>query len=162
MVEPVTLTTIPTSVKAVVVHHSRVLLRKTRFEGEDCYYLPGGAQFLGETTGEALWRFVYGQTGVDIFPGRLLWLREYRGADGADDEHPVLEPGPHRIEMIFQCRAEGHVAGPHDEVAQTAEWVELEEVRTINLQPPTLRPLIAGFAFTDPAIGYLGDLAPHR
>ncbi|WP_394426274.1 NUDIX domain-containing protein [Streptomyces sp. SGAir0957] len=150
---------IPSSVKAVVLHDSHVLLLQTSFKGEDCYVLPGGAQRHGEDTSRALSRHVYFQTGLGIFARRFLWLREYIGPEEAG---PVIESGTHSIEMIFRCSVDAPPVGllddPIDYAAGIPEWVELQRVPEINLLPRSLRNPIATLASAEPATGYLGDV----
>ncbi|WP_432034277.1 NUDIX domain-containing protein [Streptomyces antibioticus] len=79
----------------------RPLLQRARCEGQDCCFLPGGGRHPGETLGSTVRREVHEETGLDVTPQRLLWLREYVGSrhGGAPEDH--------RVEAIFPCRPEG-------------------------------------------------------
>ncbi|MEU4949848.1 NUDIX domain-containing protein [Streptomyces lavendulae] len=156
MADPVT-AAIRNAAKAVVLHDGRVLLQRAHWEGQDCYFLPGGGQEPGEALDATVRREVHEETGQDVTPERLLWLREYIGAnhDGAPEDH--------RVEAIFLCRPEGTLdpLGGHaeDDVQTGLEWVELEKVTGLNLLPQGLRPLIADLAHAELPTRYIGDLA---
>ncbi|MFI5857454.1 NUDIX domain-containing protein [Streptomyces parvulus] len=156
MAEPV-IATVRNAAKAVVLHDGRVLLQRAHWEGQDCYFLPGGGQEPGEALGATVRREVLEETGLDVTPERLLWLREYIGANHGG------APEDHRVEAIFLCHPEGDPdkLGGHaeDDVQTGLEWVELEKVPGLNLLPHGLRPLIADLAQGDSPTRYLGDLA---
>ena len=157
--EPVT-PTIRTSAKAVVVYDGRVLLQRANWDGQDCYFLPGGGQHPGEALDDAARREVHEETGLTVVVDRMLWLREYIGAN---HEHAASEAGTHRIEAIFHCTPEGDPdqLGGHaeDEVQVGLEWVKLEDVPGLNLLPYALRQPIAALANSAPPSAYLGDVA---
>ncbi|MFD8258640.1 NUDIX domain-containing protein [Streptomyces griseoluteus] len=156
MAETVT-ASVRNAAKAVVLHGGRVLLQRAHWEGEDCYFLPGGRQHPGEALGATVRREVHEETGLAVRPERLLWLREYIGAHhgGALEDH--------RVEAIFLCRPEGDPAqlgGHAEDDAQTGlEWVELENVSGLNLLPQGLRGPIADLVHGEPPTSYVGDLA---
>ncbi|MFH8407629.1 NUDIX domain-containing protein [Streptomyces sp. NPDC018019] len=156
MAEPVT-ATVRNAAKAVILHDGRVLLQRARWEGQDCYFLPGGGQHPGEDLDATVRREVREETGLDVTPERLLWLREYIGArhGGAPEDH--------RVEAIFLCRPEGNpdTLGGHaeDDVQTGLDWVELEKVPALNLLPHGLRTPIADLAHGESPARYLGDLA---
>ncbi|WP_411098810.1 NUDIX domain-containing protein [Streptomyces sp. x-45] len=156
MTEPVT-TIIRNAAKAVVLHDGRVLLQRARWDGHDCFFLPGGGQHPGETLGATVRREVLEETGLDVTPMHLLWLREYIGANhgGATEDH--------RVEAIFLCRPQGDPdkLGGHaeDDVQTGLEWVELEKVPGLNLLPHGLRTLIANLTHGEFTARYLGDIA---
>ncbi|MFG2800557.1 NUDIX domain-containing protein [Streptomyces pseudovenezuelae] len=156
MTEPV-IATVRNAAKAVVLHDGRVLLQRARWDGQDCYFLPGGGQHPGEALGATVRREVHEETGLDVTPERLLWLREYIGA------HHGGAPEDHRVEAIFLCRPENvpdQLGGQDEDDAQTGlEWVELEKVPGLNLLPQTLRGPIADLAHGAPPTRYLGDIA---
>lgn len=159
MAETVT-PTIRNSAKAVVLHAGRVLLQRAHWEGQDCYFLPGGGQVPGEPLEETARREVHEETGVFVRVVRLLWVREYIGAN---HENADTEAGTHRVEVIFQCVPEGEpgsLGGHAEDGVQTGlEWVELEKAPGLNLLPHALRQPIAALSQTEPEGGYLGDVA---
>ena len=62
-----------------VVADGRLLVTRNRTPadpGGDWYILPGGGQHLGETLEATLVREVREETGVEVIPGPLLWIRE--------------------------------------------------------------------------------------
>ncbi|MFF8994058.1 NUDIX domain-containing protein [Streptomyces sp. NPDC014983] len=149
--------TIRNAAKAVVLNDGRVLLQRAHWEGRCCYFLPGGGQHPGEALGATVRREVHEETGLDVTPERLLWLREYIGANHGG---PLED---HRVEAIFLCRPEGdpHKLGGHaeDDVQTGLEWVELEKVPGLNLLPQGLRTLIANLPHGGYPDRYLGDIA---
>ena len=159
MAEPVT-PTIRISAKAVVVHDGRVLLQRANWEGQECYFLPGGGQNPGEPLDATARREVHEETGLTVTVVRMLWVREYIGAN---HDHADTEAGTHRVEVIFLCTPEGEpgqLGGHSEDDLQTGlEWVELEKVPGLNLLPHALRQPIAALAGGEPAAAYLGDVA---
>lgn len=151
--------TIRTSAKAVVTHGGRVLLQRATWEGMDCYFLPGGGQHPGEPLDATVRREVHEETGLTVQVVRMLWLREYIGAN---HEHADTEADTHRIEAIFHCTQEemsDQLSGHAEDDLQTGlEWVELDKVPGLNLLPHALRQPIAALA-GNPPTGYLGDVA---
>lgn len=159
MAETVT-PTIRNSAKAVVLHAGRVLLQHANWEGNDCFFLPGGGQTPGEALEATARREVHEETGLLVRVVRLLWVREYIGAN---HENADTEAATHRVEMIFQCEPEdepGPLGGHAEDDLQTGlEWVELEKVPGLNLLPHALRHPIAALAQAEPEPGYLGDVS---
>ncbi|MEW2581328.1 NUDIX domain-containing protein [Streptomyces syringium] len=159
MNEPIT-PVIRTSAKAVVIHDGRVLLQRAAWEGQDCYFLPGGGQNPGEPLDETVRREVHEETGLTVRVDRMLWLREYIGAH---HQNAATEAGTHRIETIFACTptSDPHQLGGHhqDDLQTGLEWVPLDKVTTLNLLPHALRQPIAALASTTPPADYLGDVA---
>ncbi|WP_051722382.1 NUDIX domain-containing protein [Streptomyces albus] len=152
---------IRTSAKAVVLHDRHVLLIRAVWEGQGCYFLPGGGQNPGENLADAARREVYEETGLAVTSDRLLWVREYIGAN---HEHAATEAATHRIETVFLCTPTGdpHDLGGHeaDDVQTGLEWVPLERVPSVNLLPHALRAPIAALARSgEIPTGYLGDVA---
>ncbi|WP_328731900.1 NUDIX domain-containing protein [Streptomyces caniferus] len=160
MTEPVT-PEIRTSAKAVVLHDDHVLLMRANWDDQECYFLPGGGQHPGESLSDAVRREVDEETGLTVTVNRLLWLREYIGAN---HDHPVSEASTHRIEAIFRCTptSDPHELGGHaqDDVQTGLEWVPLGKVSDINLLPHAIRQPISTLAKASPTPdSYLGDVA---
>ncbi|WP_157880142.1 NUDIX domain-containing protein [Streptomyces natalensis] len=124
-------------------------------------FLPGGGQHPGENLSHAVRREVDEETGLTVTVDRLLWLREYIGAN---HDHPVQEAKTHRIEAIFLCTptSDPHQLGGHnqDDVQTGLEWVPLHKVPDLNLLPHTIRQPVADLSKTPTAPdAYLGDVA---
>ncbi|MEU7178319.1 MULTISPECIES: NUDIX domain-containing protein [Streptomyces] len=152
---------IRTSAKAVILHDGHVLLIRAVWDDQECYFLPGGGQQPGENLGDAVRREVDEETGLTVTVERLLWLREYIGAN---HDHPVQEANTHRIEAIFLCvpTSDQHQLGGHaqDEVQTGLEWVPLGKVPTFNLLPQAIRQPVASLSEALKATdSYLGDVA---
>ncbi|WP_327225154.1 NUDIX domain-containing protein [Streptomyces platensis] len=152
---------IRTSAKAVVLHDDQILLMRAVWEDQECYFLPGGGQHPGESLGAAVAREVDEETGLTVTVERLLWLREYIGAN---HDHPESEANTHRIEAIFLCTPAsdpGQLGGhAQDEVQTGLEWVPLGKVPALNLLPQAIRQLIASLGEApQPLDSYLGDVA---
>ena len=101
------------------------------------------------------------ETGLTVTVERLLWLREYIGAN---HDHPESEADTHRIEAIFLCTPTsdpGQLGGhAQDEVQTGLEWVPLGKVPALNLLPQAIRQPIASLTGGAQAPRhYLGDVA---
>jgi ADP-ribose pyrophosphatase YjhB (NUDIX family) len=152
---------IRTSAKAVVLHDDHVLLMRAKWDDQECYFLPGGGQHPGENLSDAVRREVDEETGLTVSVDRLLWLREYIGAN---HDHPVQEAKTHRIETIFLCTAtsDPHQLGGHaqDDVQTGLEWVPLHKIESLNLLPHAIRQPIAALTKPLPTPdAYLGDVS---
>lgn len=148
---------IRTAAKAVVLHDGHVLLQRATWDGQECYFLPGGGQQPGESLDATVVREVHEETGLAVRIERMLWLREYIGA------HHDGDPADHRIETVFACTPTSdpeHLGGhAHDDLQTGLEWVPLENVPALNLLPHALREPIAALATATPEPRYLGDVA---
>ncbi|MFR9722012.1 NUDIX domain-containing protein [Streptomyces sp. MS19] len=148
---------IRTAAKAVVLHDGRILLQRATWDGQECYFLPGGGQQPGESFAATVVREVHEETGLAVRVEQMLWLREYIGA------HHDGDPADHRVEAIFACTPTsdpGQLGGhAHDDLQTGLEWVPQEKVPALNLLPHALREPIAALATATPEARYLGDIA---
>jgi 8-oxo-dGTP diphosphatase len=146
------------SAKAVVVAGGRVLLLRHRDRQGDWFSLPGGGQRHGETLTEALVRECLEETGLEVRPGRLLFVRDYiaRHHEFADEDGDA-----HQVELMFECELATskppRLGEQPDDMQTGAEWVSLEALAGIRMYPRTVARLLeAGVPEGGPA--YLGDV----
>jgi ADP-ribose pyrophosphatase YjhB (NUDIX family) len=133
------------TVKAIILDNGKVLLNRCYDEPNGSYYsLPGGGQEKYETLFDALKRECREETGYTVEPLRFAALMEE-----ICDSTFIRETYPeyaHKMLHIFVCRlASREVQKPTEtDSSQIAcEWVDLEEVKNINLLP---KAVIAHFA----------------
>lgn len=149
------------SAKAVVVHQGRLLTTRNRTPGDfgpDWHIFPGGGQRPGETLEVTLVREVREETGIEVRPGRLLWVRELIVALRED---PPFDPADHAIEFMFAADFVADHGDAHevDRYQQAVEWVSPEAIPGLRFYPATVVPaLLAHLAGTAPDSIYLGDV----
>lgn len=149
------------SAKAVVVRDGRVLLTRNRTPGDhrpDWHILPGGGQHPGETLDLTLVREVREETGIEIVPGRLLWVRELIAA--LRPEFP-FDPADHAIEFMFQAEfvADHGDAHEEDRYQQEVVWATPDDLRSVRFYPGAVRPaLLDLMGGGSPGPMYFGDV----
>lgn len=149
------------SAKAVVVHEGRVLVTRNRTPGDhrpDWHIFPGGGQHPGETLDRALVREVREETGIEVEPGRLLWVRELIAA--LRPEFP-FDPADHAIEFMFEAHfvADHGDAHEEDEYQQEAVWVTPDELASLRFYPSTVLPALTEFVGGGSSdLMYFGDV----
>jgi len=125
------------SAKAVVVVDDRLLVTRNRTPGDsapDWYIFPGGGQEPGETLHTAMVREVREETGIEVRPGELLWVRELNVVPQADWP---FDPRDQPLEFMFEAEFV-HDHGDADEVDQhqiAVEWVALGEMADLRFYP---------------------------
>lgn len=149
--------------RAVVVHDQRILVTRNRTSGDtrpDWYVLPGGGQHPGETLTATLVREVREETGVEVRPGALLWLREL--IPGVRGDAPLgLDPDEHLLECVFDAEfvvdhGDAHEADPYQ---QGIAWVTPDYLSRIRFYPSALVPaLLSHLSGTPAGAVYLGDV----
>lgn len=148
------------SAKAVVVRDGHVLLTRNRTPGDrrpDWHIFPGGGQHPGETLDLTLVREVREETGIEIRPGRLLWVRELIAA--LRPEFP-FDPADHAIEFMFEAEFVADHGDAHeaDQYQEAVEWVPLDRLEEIRFYPAAVIPgLLAHVRGDSPGPMYLGD-----
>jgi len=146
------------SVKAIVIADGRILLTKHRDSQGVWYCLPGGGQEHGETVGAALVRECLEETGLQVLPGLLLFVRDYIAEH---HEFADEDPGAHQIELMFRCELADATVEPvvsePDAMQVGVEWVELSRLSECRLYPKALVGLLADELPTGGAV-YLGDV----
>jgi len=143
-------------VSAVITEGDKLLLVHQHRRGRSYWTLPGGGLKEFERVDEALVREVREETGLEIRPGKILFVA---------DAIPSLDAATERVlNLIFR----GHVVGgallngpgdQMDEQKDAAEFVRLADIASLNLLPPIADDL-AGAALEgfDGEARYLGDL----
>jgi len=89
--------------------------------------LPGGRLNSGESYIEGLNREIMEETGLEVIPGKPVYIGEWR---------PTIKGLPHQIIAIFtQCTyisGEVHLSEEHD----SYKWVDLLTMKDITFMPP--------------------------
>ncbi len=149
------------SAKAVVVRDGLLLTTRNRTPGDDradWYILPGGGQIPGETLDFALVREVREETGIEIVPGPLLWVRELIVALRKDWP---FDPADHALEFMFRAEFVADHGDPSevDLYQQAVEWVSPEDLPSLRFYPATAVPALVSHLKGGPTGPvYLGDV----
>ncbi len=145
------------SIKAIIIRDNRLLTIKCEDEMGTFYLLPGGGQEKYELMPDALKRECIEEVGVDVEPGRLMFIREY-----LSDNHEFAEYDNHvhQIEFMFETTIIGDAEptmGEHGDPYQVGiEWLELDNLMDYRLYPQTLRDKLMNSKYDGPI--YLGDI----
>ena len=145
------------SAKALVISGGRILLMKARDQRGDYYLLPGGGQKNGESLTEALKRECLEETGAEVIPGELRYVRDYISDN---HEFAASDPGFHQVELMFRCRFRRQRKNARlvpDNRQTGSEWVPLDTLSTLRIYPSVLKTLISGSGKLNGPI-YLGDV----
>jgi ADP-ribose pyrophosphatase YjhB (NUDIX family) len=87
-------------VTGVVIEGDRILLLDQDTDNGRGWSLPGGKVEEGETIRDALVREMREETGLDVEPGRLLYVCDHLPSDGT-----------HVVHLTFEARRTGGTAG---------------------------------------------------
>ena len=147
------------SAKALIYHHSRLLLNSHLDSAGNLYYdLPGGGQHPYETMEEAVVREVLEETGLTVEPVRFAALAEEIFTD--PDMRARWPEYCHRCLHIFQVKLLSEAAREKSEmdIQQTGSaWFTPEEAEGLPLVPLQLRGRVRE-VLEAPAPVYLGSL----
>jgi ADP-ribose pyrophosphatase YjhB (NUDIX family) len=148
--------------KAVVVVDGAILLTRNRTPGHpgpDWHILPGGGQQPGETLDAALVREVREETGIEVLPGALLWVREVIIAGRA--RAIPGNPAEHALEFMFAADLVADHGDPSEEDAYqvAVEWVPIADLPGLRFYPAAVVPHVMSHARGGPSGPvYLGDV----
>lgn len=123
--------------RGVIVDEDRVLLAVTQTTGA-AFQCPGGEPLLGEAITAAVARHTREQTGYEVDPGEVLWVRETRAAD---DRPSNGRSKDHVVEFFYGCTPRGAlVAAPHVGGSRQVggEWVVRDRLAELNFLPRSL------------------------
>lgn len=138
------------SIKAIVIQGNRILTVKMRSpEGKEYYTLPGGKQRPDELMIDALKREVREETGYNVEPKSLLFIRE-----GFSEEH-------HRIEFMFVCDINGDIEEDklkYDDNQIGTKWLFIDNIRHEELYPVEMRNIIKQYYLGKHNEIYLGKM----
>ena len=144
--------TINNSIKAIIIDKTRLLTVHMRnSEGKEYYTLPGGKQEPNELMLDALKREVKEETGYDIEPKSLLFIRE-----GFNEENES-----HRIEFMFICETIGEAderSLEYDVNQVGTKWISIDNITHEELYPAEMRNIIKRHFLGKPNEIYLGEM----
>lgn len=147
------------SAKAVIIEDDLILLTLNQDKKGLFYLLPGGGQRHGESLGDALVRECLEETGLHIFVGQLLLVRDYISSH---HEFAKDDVGTHQVEFMFRCQVsqgEARVGNVPDKWQTGVEWVPVEELNDIRLYPAAIIEPLKNIAGGRPTgLCYLGDV----
>jgi ADP-ribose pyrophosphatase YjhB (NUDIX family) len=109
-------------VTGVVIEDDRILLLDQDTDGGRSWSLPGGRVEEGESLAGALVREMREETGLEVEPGRLLYVCDYLPGDGV-----------HIIHVTFEAQRTGGVFGAVISGADTHPIRGVEFVRLAKL-----------------------------
>lgn len=123
----------------VVVEHGRILLLNQDTDSGRSWSLPGGKVAEGETLASALVREMREETGLDVEPGRLLYVCDHLPGNGT-----------HVVHMTFEARRTGGtvgdiVAGADTTPIRGVEFVRFSELPALGFSDRFTELAIAGF-----------------
>ena len=138
------------SIKAIIIRGTKLLVAKMKAPDGTIYYtLPGGKQESDELMIEALKREVREETGFEVEPKSLLFIRE-----GFTEEN-------HRIEFMFVC----DITGTADESTQEYDfnqigvhWLSIDNILHEQIYPIDMRNVIKQYFLGKSSPIYLGEM----
>ena len=140
------------SAKALILDKSgtKILLNKSQNsladiweefpDGAIYYDLPGGGQNQYETLEEAVKRECLEELGITLEVGKLCAI--YEEISMNEDFRKHYEEYAHKIFFVFICRATDEPVKPATEQDLDmigSEWVEIEDVKNIELYPEAIK-----------------------
>lgn len=123
-------------VTGIVIEDDRILLLNQSADGQRDWSLPGGKLEDGETLSEALTRELKEETGLDIEPGRLLYVCDHLPAQV--------------VHMTFEARRVGGTIGDIKAGADTTpihgvEFVPVSKLTSLGFSEKFAELVTTGF-----------------
>lgn len=139
---------IKNSIKAIIIDRTKLLVSDNVSDGKTYYTLPGGGQEPHELMLEALKREVKEETGYDVEPQSLLFIRE------------GFSENSHRIEFMFVCNTIGEKTEPTElDVHQVGtKWISIDNIMQEPLYPEEMRGVIKNYFLGKQSPIYLGKM----
>ncbi len=125
------------SAKGIIIRGNKLLVVELENNGR-YYTLPGGKQEPNELMLDALKREMLEETGYDVNPIELLFIRETFEEDGET----------HRVEFMVLCEIVAEVSDnkfQYDEYQVGTKWINIDNISEEPLYPVELRKLIKNF-----------------
>jgi 8-oxo-dGTP pyrophosphatase MutT (NUDIX family) len=136
------------SAKAVVVVDGRLLVTRNRTPGDpgpDWHIFPGGGQQPGERLEAAVVREVREETGIEVRPRGLLWVREVIFELRA--RAVPQNPAEHSLEFMFAADFIADHGDPseEDQFQVAVEWVRPQDLPTLRFYPQAVVPALVSY-----------------
>ncbi|HWA07748.1 MAG TPA: NUDIX domain-containing protein [Ignavibacteria bacterium] len=146
------------SAKAIIITDNKLLTAKKEDENGFFYTIPGGGQNHSESLEQALVRECREEISVEVKMKRLLFIRDYIGANHEFPEHAARRV--HQLDIMFEADIiSGTPQNGHepDNGQISVEWLPLEEIENFRLYPKALIKHLKYFGEIKEAV-YLGDV----
>ena len=146
------------SAKAIIINANKVLTAKKEDENGFFYTIPGGGQNHSESLEQALVRECLEEISVEVRIKRLLFIRDYIGANHEFPEHAARKV--HHLEIMFEAEIISGTPqnGSEPDCGQISiEWLPLDELERYRLYPKALIKRLKNYNSIKEAI-YLGDV----
>lgn len=140
------------AVRAIIVHHDRLLLVNAWPEGKsDLMCAPGGGVERGSSLPDNLIREVYEETGLHISVGAPCLVNEFHDPKGSF----------HQVDVYFHCAVLGTPKLDHewediDAIVTDRRWVTRAQMAELRVKPDSL----AAVAWRDPDAPLYDPLEP--
>ena len=146
------------SMKAIIIKDKKLLVESCDYgRGRFCK-LPGGGHQWGETMCDALIRECKEELNIDVFPKRLLFVRDYI----AKNHNSTIDSDYfHQAELMFECEVKDFstlaLGSEPDGDAQQIKWIALDDLATSDFYPQAIVPYLKNLSDIKETI-ILGDV----